>query len=45
MKVIIIGAGLAGLSSAIILEKHGVTPTIFERRSTVDDRFVNGESV
>jgi flavin-dependent dehydrogenase len=45
MKVAIMGAGLAGLSCAIILEKQGIQPAIFERRSQVDDRFVNGESV
>lgn len=43
MKVAILGAGLSGLSSAIILEQHGISPTIFEKRSIVGDRFVNGE--
>lgn len=37
------GAGLSGLACAITLEKNGVTPTIFEKRSEVGDRFVNGE--
>lgn len=37
------GAGLAGLSCAITLEKSGVTPTIFENRSKVGDRFPNAE--
>lgn len=37
------GAGLSGLACAITLERNGVTPTIFEKRSKVGDRFVNGE--
>lgn len=37
------GAGMAGLSCAITLEKHGVEPVIFEARGQVGDRFVNGE--
>ena len=37
------GAGLSGLACAITLEKHGITPVIFEKRSKVGDRFVNGE--
>ncbi len=37
------GAGLSGLACAITLEKNGVTPTIYEKRSKVGDRFVNGE--
>lgn len=44
MKVAIMGAGLSGLACAIILEKHGINPTIFEKRSQVGDRFVNGEA-
>jgi len=43
MKVAIMGAGLSGLVSTIILEKHGIEPTIFESRDNVGDRFVNGE--
>lgn len=39
------GAGLSGLACAITLEKHGVFPTIFEKRSLVGDRFVNGEAL
>ena len=45
MKVAIMGAGLSGLSCALTLEKDGVKPTIFETRSEVGDRFVNGEIV
>lgn len=39
------GAGLSGLSCAITLERFGVSPTIFEKRSCVGDRFVNGEAL
>lgn len=37
------GAGLSGLVCAIILEKHGIEPVIFEKRGCVGDRFANGE--
>lgn len=43
MDVAIMGAGLSGLACAITLEKNGITPTIFEKRNRVGDRFVNGE--
>ncbi|RAU92840.1 NAD(P)-binding protein [Paenibacillus sp. YN15] len=43
MKVAIMGAGLSGLACALTLEKHGITPDIYESRSQVGDRFVNGE--
>lgn len=43
MEIAIMGAGLSGLACAIQLEKHGITPTILERRSRVGDRFINGE--
>jgi len=43
MRVAIMGAGLSGLACAITLEKHGIQPEIFEKRSRVGDRFVNGE--
>ncbi|MCM3672070.1 NAD(P)/FAD-dependent oxidoreductase [Mesobacillus maritimus] len=45
MEVAIMGAGLSGLACAITLEKNGITPTIFEKRSKVGDRFVNGEAL
>lgn len=43
MEIAIMGAGLSGLACAITLEKNGITPTIFEKRSRIGDRFVNGE--
>lgn len=43
MKVAIMGAGISGLACAIMLEKHGTEPVIFESRGMVGDRFVNGE--
>lgn len=43
MDIAIMGAGLSGLACAITLEKNGITPTIFEKRGKVGDRFVNGE--
>ncbi len=37
------GAGLSGLACAAILERNGLKPVIFEKRSQPGDRFVNGE--
>ena len=45
MDVAILGAGISGLSCAITLEKQGVSPVIFEKRSCVGDRFVNAEAM
>ncbi|GAA0180908.1 NAD(P)/FAD-dependent oxidoreductase [Clostridium sediminicola] len=45
MEVAIMGAGLSGLSCAITLERYGITPTIFEKRNSVGDRFVNAEAM
>ncbi len=45
MDVAIMGAGLSGLSCAIVLEKNGISPVVFESRSQVGDRFVNGEVI
>lgn len=43
MKVAIMGAGLSGLACGITLEKYGINPEIYEKRSSVGDRFVNSE--
>lgn len=43
MQIAIMGAGLSGLACAITLEKNGISPTIFEKRDKLGDRFVNGE--
>jgi flavin-dependent dehydrogenase len=45
MDIAIMGAGLSGLACALTLEKNGITPTIFEKRGKVGDRFVNGEAL
>lgn len=37
MRVAIVGAGLAGLSCAFELEKHGIIAAIFEKRSNVGE--------
>jgi len=39
------GAGLSGLCCAITLERHGITPIIFEKRNRVGDRLVNAEAM
>lgn len=38
MEVAIIGAGLAGLSCAIVLEKNGIIPVIYEKTDFIGDR-------
>ncbi|MFW6027040.1 MAG: NAD(P)-binding protein [Candidatus Woesearchaeota archaeon] len=43
IKIAIMGAGLSGLSCALYLEKNNIHSIIYEKRSTVGDRFVNGE--
>lgn len=37
MKIAIIGAGLAGLSCAFELEKNGITPVIFDKKSQIGE--------
>lgn len=39
MKVAIIGAGIAGLSAALTLEKNGFIPDIYEQNSFVADHY------
>lgn len=43
MDIAIMGAGLSGLACAITLEKNGISPSIYEKRRKVGDRFINGE--
>ncbi|MDP4106886.1 MAG: NAD(P)/FAD-dependent oxidoreductase [Bacillota bacterium] len=45
MKIAIMGAGLSGLACAIMLERHGHSPIIFEKRSQPGDRFINAEII
>lgn len=45
MEVAIMGAGISGLCCAITLERYGITPTIFENRTSVGDRFINAEAL
>lgn len=45
MKIAIMGAGLSGLCCAIILERNGIQPTIFEKRRIPGDRFINAEAL
>ncbi|MRG86870.1 NAD(P)-binding protein [Salinibacillus xinjiangensis] len=44
MKVAIMGAGLSGLTCAIVLERNGLKPTIYEKMGQVGDRFINAEA-
>lgn len=38
MEVAIIGAGLAGLACAIVLEKNGIIPVVYEKTDFIGDR-------
>lgn len=40
MKVAIIGAGLAGLSCALELERNGISPVIFEKRAHIGEDYM-----
>lgn len=41
MKIAIMGAGLAGLSCAHELEKHGIRPVVYERNSYIGDQLTH----
>ena len=38
MKIVIFGAGIAGLSAAILLKRQGHSVTIYERSAQMNDR-------
>jgi hypothetical protein len=44
VKIAIMGAGLSGLACALMLERNGIRPEIFESKGEVGDRFINGEA-
>ena len=45
VKVAIMGAGLAGLSCAVLLEQYGIVPDIYEAQYKIGARFTNGEAI
>lgn len=45
MKVAVMGAGLAGLSCAVLLEQYGLTPDIYEAQYKIGARFPNTEAI
>ncbi len=45
MKVAIMGAGLAGLSCALILERNNIIPDVYESEHKIGARFANTEAI
>lgn len=45
MKIAIMGAGLSGLSCAVLLEKNGIIPDIYEAQYKIAARFSNTETI
>lgn len=45
MKVAIMGAGLAGLSCAVLLERNCIIPDVYESEHKVGARFANTEAI
>ncbi|MHB1041370.1 MAG: NAD(P)/FAD-dependent oxidoreductase [Eubacteriales bacterium] len=45
MKVAVMGAGLAGLSCAVLLEQYGLAPDIYEAQYKIGARFPNTEAI